>query len=418
MGDRLVARLANSGLTRTLWYVVAVGCSSAARLECSVDAECSDGNVCNGEELCVGHRCTSDVPLDCDDAVECTVDVCSEERASCVNFPDHGACDPAELCDPVAGCVRVEGCTDDRRCDDGFFCNGEELCDDSVCVAGPLPDCDDSDRCTEDICDVAVDECVGTPFAPDIDGDGYGDASCGGDDCDESDPSVHPGAPEVCAMDGPDDDCDGQHGCEDTDCRMLEYCGGPPCVPSDVIEVDRFQGPGGCCGASVWQRQRMDEYSCGVDGEYGPELVYQYDVSIDCVIEVSIGDVRCYWYERGEVESCPHELMTDTDIFILRDAGLGCDNLSCVAAAATRGLDEESVRFEATAGSTYYVVLDGPDDGLYGGDCDLWLDYFEGYPDYLLPDYLGTQVGGRLVACHGTLYTTSVDVYPPEGEGR
>ena len=42
----------------------------------------------------------------------------------------------------------------------------------------------------------------------DADGDGYEDAACGGNDCDDSDPGVYPGAPEVCG-DGIDQDCDG-----------------------------------------------------------------------------------------------------------------------------------------------------------------------------------------------------------------
>ncbi len=41
----------------------------------------------------------------------------------------------------------------------------------------------------------------------DADGDGYQDAAYGGDDCDDSDPAVHPGGTEVC--NGIDDDCSG-----------------------------------------------------------------------------------------------------------------------------------------------------------------------------------------------------------------
>ena len=43
---------------------------------------------------------------------------------------------------------------------------------------------------------------------PDADGDGYTKVSAGGTDCDDSNPSIHPGATEVC--NGKDDDCNGQ----------------------------------------------------------------------------------------------------------------------------------------------------------------------------------------------------------------
>ncbi len=49
----------------------------------------------------------------------------------------------------------------------------------------------------------------------DADGDGYYDADCGGDDCDDSDPTVNPGATEAC--DGVDTDCDGVLPVEETD---------------------------------------------------------------------------------------------------------------------------------------------------------------------------------------------------------
>ncbi len=98
---------------------------------------------------------------------------------------------------------------------------------------GELEDCDDSDpdvfpgadeRCNgiDDDCDGRVDEdpVDGVEGWPDVDGDGFGDASGAGTvcelgpgtsqdrtDCDDGDPEVSPGAQEVC--NGIDDDCNG-----------------------------------------------------------------------------------------------------------------------------------------------------------------------------------------------------------------
>ena len=98
------------------------------------------------------------------------------------------------------------------------------------CEAGP--DCDDGDRdvnpdaaevCDngiDDDCDDETDEGCATGCV-DADGDGYDAQSpdcASGDDCDDADADVNPGADEVCDN-GIDDDCDGEtdEGCG-TDC--------------------------------------------------------------------------------------------------------------------------------------------------------------------------------------------------------
>ncbi len=105
------------------------------------------------------------------------------------------------------GWLAPEDCDDQ---DASVHPNAEELCD------GLDQDCDG--EVDEDAIDMQL-------FRPDEDGDGYGGAAvlaCEGvqleskrEDCDDSDPAVHPDAEEVC--NGLDDDCDGLVDDEDKD---------------------------------------------------------------------------------------------------------------------------------------------------------------------------------------------------------
>ena len=52
----------------------------------------------------------------------------------------------------------------------------------------------------------AGDSAGDTAMAADLDGDGFAAITAGGDDCDDSDDSVHPGATETCNL--VDDNCD------------------------------------------------------------------------------------------------------------------------------------------------------------------------------------------------------------------
>jgi hypothetical protein len=221
--------------------------TSDACVSTAADSACDDGLICNGAELCApggagadGEGCVAGTPFVCDDGVACTRDVCDEMVGGCVWQPDATSCDDgvfcngAEVCSPSSGCapgvapecrdsigctvgrcdVTLDACVqepDNAACADGLACNGDERCDvtgttlGTGCVAGARIDCSDGLACTTDSC-VEPGMCVAG--GSDADGDGYTALGCAtGDDCDDLNRAIRPGAAELC--DGIDNDCSG-----------------------------------------------------------------------------------------------------------------------------------------------------------------------------------------------------------------
>lgn len=75
------------------------------------------------------------VDADCDDGDSCTVDSCTAD-STCSNQP---------------------------KCDDGIFCNGYESCVAGVCQPATPVNCADENICTVDSCNVATDRCQNIP---------------------------------------------------------------------------------------------------------------------------------------------------------------------------------------------------------------------------------------------------------------
>ncbi len=173
----------------------------AASTDCFANADCDDGDGCNGAEMCSNGVCLAGIPLICDDQDACNgIEICS-----------NGLCfdgDPIE-CDDGDGCNGLEVCSNGIclagtpvECDDGDACNGIEVCSNGLCVAGMPIVCNDGDDCNGlEVCSNGI--CIeGAPLECD---DGLfctGIETCFNSACESSgDPCTNPSLP-VCDEDG------------------------------------------------------------------------------------------------------------------------------------------------------------------------------------------------------------------------
>ncbi len=110
-------------------------------MPCTIDDDCDDSDVCNGDETCVGGFCAAGTALDCDDSNICTDD----------------------SCDAGLGCINANN---SAACDDGDACTSVDTCSGGTCVGGRARSCDDGVACTDDSCDSGLgcqnlDNCTG-----------------------------------------------------------------------------------------------------------------------------------------------------------------------------------------------------------------------------------------------------------------
>jgi hypothetical protein len=126
-------------------------------VECQINEDCDDENVCNGEESCVANECVDGAPLTCDDGNACTLNSC-DPVSGCEYPPD--SCDDADAC-TIDSCDVVSGCSyAPMDCDDAVDCT-IDTCD-AVSGCENTPDdafCEDGDPGTNNVCD-PEDGCV------------------------------------------------------------------------------------------------------------------------------------------------------------------------------------------------------------------------------------------------------------------
>ena len=212
-------------------------------------------------------------------------------------------------------CTAVSGDDDDSVGDD----------DDSVG--------DDDDSVGDDDDSVAVEDCTN---GVDDDGNGFvdcDDAACG------ADPACQGSAVEDCTN-GIDDDGNGLVDCDDSTCASDPACqssGGGTCAPGFTLtEGSTDSWNNGGAGST----NAVSLYNCVAWDESGPEYTYSYTAAVNGTATVSVTETG--WFN-----------LSDLDVFVLNGSSGSCDPMSC----ETYG--DSSATWTVTAGSTWYIVVDG-----------------------------------------------------------
>lgn len=312
-----------------------------------VDDDCVGGDVPCTEVYCEDQADNDlDGRTDCDDADCAPVDACLAEAPGCDVDQDGSAslsCGGTDCNDGNSsiypGVHEVCGNNQDDDC-----IGGDVPCTELYCTDGSDNDLDGMVDCADTDC-VTDTACIAEQPGCDDDSDGQGASSCGGDDCDDLEPTIYYGAPEVCGN-GIDDDCvggevpcdevsctdqadndlDGLVDCNDGDCTQHTWCIAqlPGCDEDD----DNYGAAS--CGGDDCNDANASVY-------YGAPEVCGNNVDDDCVG----GDVPCS--ETYCIDG------TDNDLDGLKD----CDDPDCAAdstcIAQQPGCDQDSDEHGATS---------------------------------------------------------------------
>lgn len=225
---------------------------SCEAVECLADLHCSDGNACNGAELCVGSQCRPGSAPSCTGQTACNT----------------------SSCDPALGCVDAPK-PDGTACDDGNATTVADQCQAGVCRGGapppppPPPACDaascgDGNACTADACGATG--CTHAPVADGVTCDD-GSAATTADQCRAgacvgtlvvAEPPPPP--PATCSA----TPCDDRNtctvdACSTGACVHLPLADGTKCTDGDARTKQDFCRRGKCVGLAVvfrvqWRR--------------------------------------------------------------------------------------------------------------------------------------------------------------------
>lgn len=169
-----------------------------------------------------------------------------------------------------------------------------------------------------------------------FDDDGDGDIDCADSDC-VNDPNCNGPTSETNCVDGLDDDVDGLVDCFDPDCAGDPACPQTTCQAQGLLPCNTTVN-----GTSAGAPNEVNEYSCSNWPNTGPEAVYTLTPPASGTVTVNLTG-----------------LSEDVDLFVTQANGTACDPDNCIDASGEYDLADEQAQFTASAGTTYYVVVDG-----------------------------------------------------------
>jgi hypothetical protein len=294
-------------------------------LSCATDCTHNTSGCTQTAEICNnGVDDDGDGAIDCND-IDCAADpACGGSPEICNNGIDDDQ-DGLIDCDDQVDCSNDPSCqtTGAEICDNGIDDDGLWGCDCKdvlscmftiMCILTPAEETNCSDGQDNDLdCDV---DCADADCASDV--------ACGG-------------LVEICDN-GTDDDADGDIDCDDSDCAGHASC--PLCSPATTIQCgDNLSGnnSGGTNTLSDW-----GSYCSGVSNT-GPESYYVFSHSTGGTVtaELSISG------------------SDDLELFVVGAAGGDCDPSGDCLDYSQSTTTTETVSFTATAGDTYYLIVDG-----------------------------------------------------------
>ena len=256
------------------------------------EAPCDDGNPCTAGDVCGGGECAGFALVDCGDGNPCTDDWCDPEQgclhgANTADCDDNNACTlndhcaqgkcgygsllncndsnvcTNDLCNPESGCQQL---VNQAPCEDGDACTILDYCAAGNCLPGAALNCNDGNLCTDDACDPDL-GCLHTVNdAPCQDGsvctvdDHCADGACqgGGElNCADGNPCTTDGCSDAtgCYFEPNELPCDDGNMCTESDLCGVGQCSGTPCN-----ELGMSCGPGGCVHCRALAIDGNDDY--------------------------------------------------------------------------------------------------------------------------------------------------------------